>query len=300
MLRTIQSFALDRLANEGIEADVRRRHAEAYLALATQVSHRLNTSRHSEWLDRMAPEQANLRAAVRWSIDAGEGVLALRLTAALWRFWQAFGQVADGRQLAEEALAMPEAPTSGSDRAWALAAAGSLAYWQADSATARRHYQAQIDVAEAAGDEACIADAYFNFGHVAFSPDSDDEASQLAYIDAAEERYRKLGDERGAARAAWGRGILALSSGQGMLGTGSGEIEEATDLPEEESRGLRTPRRPPVPRDDRGEPRMGRLRRAAMSLRRLDWRSRRSSNPSRCETSGRRRSRCISGCCSAP
>ena len=169
MLRTIQSFALDRLATDGIEADVRRRHAEAYLALATRVSHQLNTSRHSEWLDRMTPEQANLRSAVRWSIDAGEGVLALRLTAALWRFWQAFGQVADGRQLAEEALAMPEAPTSGSDRAWALGAAGSLAYWQADSATARRHYQAQIDVAEAAGDEACIADAYFNFGHVAFS-----------------------------------------------------------------------------------------------------------------------------------
>ena len=104
---------------------------------------------------------------MRWSIDAGEGGLALRLVAALWRFWQAFGQVAEGRELAEQALAMPGAPTSGSDRAWALSAAGSLAYWQADSATARRHYEAQIELAEAAGDEACIADAYFNFGHVA-------------------------------------------------------------------------------------------------------------------------------------
>jgi tetratricopeptide (TPR) repeat protein len=228
VLRTIQSFALDRLAHDGIEADVRRRHAQAYLDLATQVSHQLNTSRHGEWLDRMAPEQANLRAAVRWSIDAGEGVLALRLTAALWRFWQAFGQVADGRRLAEEALAMPQAPTSGSDRAWATGAAGSLAYWQADSATARRHYQTQIDLAEAAGDEACIADAYFNYGHVAFSPDADGRV-QLAYIDASEERYRKLGDERGAARAAWGRGILALSRGQGMLAIDSGAMEEAMD-----------------------------------------------------------------------
>jgi len=229
MLRTIQSFCLDRLAADGIEADVRRRHAETYLALAAQVSHQLNTSRHNEWLDRMTPEQDNLRSATRWSIDAGEGVLALRLTASLWRFWHAFGQVADGRRLAEEALAMPDAPTSGSDRAWALAAAGSLAYWQADSATARRHYRAQIDVAEAADDEACIADAYFNYGHVAFSPDSD-AGVQLAYIDAAEERYRKLGDESGAARAAWGRGILALSRGQGMLGIDSGAIEEAMDL----------------------------------------------------------------------
>ena len=37
MLRTIQSFALNRLAADGLETDVRRRHAEAYLALATQA-----------------------------------------------------------------------------------------------------------------------------------------------------------------------------------------------------------------------------------------------------------------------
>jgi predicted ATPase/class 3 adenylate cyclase len=228
MLRTIQSFALDRLARDGAEAGVRRRHAEAYLALATKLSDQQNTSRHGEWLDRMTPEQANLRSALRWSIDAGEAVLALRLTAALWRFWQASGQVADGRQLAEEALAMPGAPTSGSDRAWALSAAGSLAYWQADSATAHRHYKTQIELAEAVGDEACVADGYFNFGHVAFL-ETADEAEQTAYIDAAEERYRRLGDERGAARAGWGRGILSISSG-GIRGVDSDRLTEASDF----------------------------------------------------------------------
>lgn len=220
LLRTIQSFALDRLAAAGQETDGRRRHAEAFLALATHVSHQLNTSRHGEWLDRMTPEQANLRSAIRWSIDAGEGILALRLVAALWRFWQAFGQVAEGRELAEQVLAMPEAPTSGSDRAWALSAAGSLAYWQADSAAARRHYEAQIEVAKAAGDEACVADGYFNMGHVSFI-EEDDEAIQMAYIDDVVKRYRDLGDERGAARAAWARGVVAL---------GNGHIEGAADF----------------------------------------------------------------------
>jgi predicted ATPase/class 3 adenylate cyclase len=212
MLRTIQSFALDRLAADGIESDVRRRHAEAYLALATQASPYFRTSRNNEWLDRMTPERANLRSAARWSIDAGEGVLAVRLTSVLWRLWHAFGQVVDGRELAEEALAMPEAPASGSDLAWALGAAGSLAYWQADSATARLRYEAQIAVAEAAGDEACIADAYFNFGHVAFV-EGDPVTLQMAYVDAVVERYRRLGDERGAARAAWARGIIAMGNG---------------------------------------------------------------------------------------
>ena len=168
----------------------------------------------------MTPEQANLRSAMRWSIDAGEGVLALRLVAALWRFWQAFGQVAEGRELAEQVLAMPGAPTGGSDRAWALSAAGSLAYWQADSAAARGHYEAQIEVAKAAGDEACVADGYFNMGHVSFV-DEEDEAIQMAYIDDVVKRYRDLGDERGAARAAWARGVVAL---------GNGHIEGAADF----------------------------------------------------------------------
>ncbi len=213
MLRTIQSFALDRLAADGIETDIRRRHAEAYLPLAREASRHLRTSRNNEWLDRVTPEQANLRSAVRWSIDAGEGSLALRLTGAMWRLWHAFGQVSDGRELAEQALAMPNAPASGTDRAWAMAAAGSLAYWQANSATARIRYQAQIDLAEAAGDEACIADAYFNFGHVALV-EGDPIEVRIAFIDSAVERYRHLGDERGAARAAWGRAIIAMSSGQ--------------------------------------------------------------------------------------
>ena len=181
MLRTIQSFALDRLAAAGLETDVRRSHADAFLTLARNVSTQLNTSRHGEWLDRVAPEQANLRSAMRWSIDAGEGVLALRLAAALWRFWQAFGQVADGRELAEQALAMPCSPAGGSDRAWALSAAGSLAYWQADQVAARGHYEAQTQVAEAAGDEACVADAYFNMGHVLFAEEGDQPTRDELY-----------------------------------------------------------------------------------------------------------------------
>ena len=212
MLRTIQSFALDRLAADGFESEVRRRHAETYLALAVRAGRHLGTSRNSEWLDRVAPERANLRSAIRWTIDAGEGALALRLTGVLWRFWHAFGQVSDGRALAEQALAMPEAPASGSDRAWAMAAAGSLAYWQADPATARLRYQSQIELAEAAGDDACIADAYFNFGHVAFI-DGDPVETRMDFIDTAVERYRRLGDERGAARAAWTRGIVAMGHG---------------------------------------------------------------------------------------
>lgn len=213
MLRTIQSFALDRLAAGGRESEVRRRHAEAFASFgATSHSH-LNTSRHAATLDRVEPDLPNLRAADRWAIEAGEGDLALRLVADQWRFWNGFGLMQEGRILTETVLAMPSASAPSSARAWAAAAAGSLAYWQADTAMARVWYEEQVQTARAIGDERCLADALFSMGHVAFIAD-DDEATQLAYIDDVIARFRDLGDERSEIRAAWSRGVLALGNGR--------------------------------------------------------------------------------------
>jgi predicted ATPase/class 3 adenylate cyclase len=220
LLRTIQSFALARLAASGQEAEVRRRHAEAYAALGAACHVHLNTSRHAEMLDRIGPEIANLRAADRWAIEAGEADLALRLVADQWRFWHGLGLMTEGRRLTEAALAMPSAASLGIQRARAAAAAGSLAYWQADTEAARHWYEEQLRLARASHDEAQIADALFNMGHVAFI-DRDDEAVQQGYMDEVLARYRDLGDERAAARAAWSRGILAL---------GAGRVEEAMPI----------------------------------------------------------------------
>jgi predicted ATPase/class 3 adenylate cyclase len=212
MLRTIGSFALGRLVADGREQATRRRHAEAYIALLTQALPHLNTSRHATWVDRVAPDEANLRSAIRWAIDAGEGDLALRLTGVLWRFWHAFGLVAEGRALAERALAMPEAPVSGPARAWAEAAAGNLAYWQADHAAARTHYERQIELAEGAGDEAGVADGWFNVSHVLFlAGEPVDE--QRRFQEGVVARYRDLGDDWGLARAEWSFAVIAMSKG---------------------------------------------------------------------------------------
>ena len=99
LLRTIQTFALDRLVGDGDETEIRRRHAEAYRALVSACERHLNTSRHAEMLDRIDPEIPNIRSAMRWTIDAGAGELALRLAGGLWRFWHASGLLDEGRRL---------------------------------------------------------------------------------------------------------------------------------------------------------------------------------------------------------
>jgi predicted ATPase/class 3 adenylate cyclase len=213
LLRTIRAFALGRLAASGHESDVRRRHADAYVSLLREALPHLNTSRHASWIDRVAPDQANLRAAARWTIDSGEGDLALQLTGVLWRFWHAFGALDEGRVLAERALAIPEAPTTGSTRAWAEAAAGNLAYWQADHPVARHHYERQIELAQAADDKVAETDGWFNLGHVLFIG-NEAQAPEREFTDEVIGRYRELGDAWGEARAEWSFAVIAMTEGK--------------------------------------------------------------------------------------
>ena len=58
----------------GRETEVRRRACRGLpRPRRTRSSRTSGTSQHGEWIDRIAPDQANLRAATRWAIDTGAG-----------------------------------------------------------------------------------------------------------------------------------------------------------------------------------------------------------------------------------
>ncbi len=237
LLRTIQSFALTELAASGEESDARRRHALAYLALAEEAAPDLAASQ-GMWLDRLAIDDANLRSAMRWSIQAGDAPTALRFGAALWRFWQIDGHLAEGHDLMDAALAVPGAEAPTRERLAALAAAGGVAYWQADSGTARRYYEDQLDLARTLSDRPAEADALFNVAHTQFS-EGDGAAAMTTMVQAATV-YEELGDRRGLARIEWARGTLLMARGAPQAAL---EIFEATlirleELGDEPYRGM--------------------------------------------------------------
>jgi predicted ATPase/class 3 adenylate cyclase len=213
MLTTIQAFALGRLSTSGREDIVRRRHALAYLDLAEQAAAGFQGPELGLWLDRLAIDHANLHAATRWSIASGEVDLALRLVAALWRFWQADGHLNEGRELAESALAMPGTDDASVSLMWATGAGGSLAYWQADPHVAAARYQRQLELAKALDHDPGIADATFNLAHIPIVLGGD-PATKERLLREARGRYVELGDESGVARVDWGLANLAMDAGR--------------------------------------------------------------------------------------
>ena len=216
LLRTVGDVALARLRASGRESEVRGRHARAYLALVEEAGRQHATIHQPVWMRRLAEDDAQLRTAIRWSIDAGEVEVALGLAGSLWRYWQTHGRLSEGRELLAAALAMPGAEAPSTARLWAVAAAGNIAYWQAEAATAREWYLEQEQLAKALGDEAGLADAVFNLAHVGFLIDGD-TAFLREMATEAERRYRELGDERGLARARWAFPTILLQEGKADL-----------------------------------------------------------------------------------
>jgi predicted ATPase len=86
MLETVHEYATERLEESGEAEQLRRAHAEHFLALAQEANPELKGPDQLEWLRRLETEHDNMRAALGWSLKRAETDLALGLAGALWWF----------------------------------------------------------------------------------------------------------------------------------------------------------------------------------------------------------------------
>jgi len=86
MLETIRVFAAERLAARPDAAELGRRHAGYYRALAEQADRPLRRAGQGEWLERLDAEAGNLAGAVRWYLAHDRGPLP-HLFRVLYLFW---------------------------------------------------------------------------------------------------------------------------------------------------------------------------------------------------------------------
>lgn len=88
---------------------LQRRHRDYFAGLARRARPMLRRREQVEWLDLLDANSDNLRAALAWSIDAGDVDVALRLVADLGWFWEIRGHWDEGKRWATRALDAAEA-----------------------------------------------------------------------------------------------------------------------------------------------------------------------------------------------
>jgi len=103
MLETVREFVAERLAARPDAAEVGRRHAGYYRALAEQADRPLRGPDRNQWLDRLQAETGNLAAAVRWYLAHDPGPLP-HLFRVLWPFWSRWDLERQARPWVEQLL----------------------------------------------------------------------------------------------------------------------------------------------------------------------------------------------------
>jgi predicted ATPase/class 3 adenylate cyclase len=130
MLETIREFAAEQLGPDARE-ELLRRLTKYVVALADAGMAALHTAEESAVSAQLAPDYANVRAAVTHALAAGQAENVAFVLGGLYPFLISHGQLADARDWADRTLALRDA-LSPAGLAEALVAGGELARFAGD------------------------------------------------------------------------------------------------------------------------------------------------------------------------
>jgi predicted ATPase/class 3 adenylate cyclase len=250
MLETVREDAVARTAELGTLEELRRRHAECFVELATAAENELEGPNQGLWLERLELELDNLRAALDWCFTSGRVEDGLRCAASLHRFWRGRGHVSEGRRwlslglglgddvsplvraralwtaahqadaqsdweaaipLLEEALALFRESGQGREASFALSELGFIALIQGDRKRAQQLCEEALSLARELEDPRAMSAALNNLGEVCSAMDEHEQA--LACHDEAVALRRRLGNPELVSASTYSLGVAAFWSG---------------------------------------------------------------------------------------
>jgi len=224
MLETIREYAEERLAERLDSEDLPRRHAERLFETAHRAGGSFWQTDDPELLAAMTEEDANIRAALDWSLGT-DPALAASLAANLTRYWFVRGAYREGALWCDAAVAAIEGvPTH--DRARVLVGASEFARFQHDYPRAISLKKEAIRLFREAGDEDLLAATMKDLGEIAMMQGDWKRAESL--IDESLAISRRLGKNSAIAHSLHGRGELELARGDWPRATAA--LEEALEL----------------------------------------------------------------------
>lgn len=213
MLDTVHAYAQKHLAESGEEDAWRQRHATVVLAWVEEGERHYCADGQDDWFSRLERDHDNIRAAIRWAIDQEDGVLAVRLGAALWPFWWSRGYLAEAETWLGQMLALEnEEHAPRVARAKALLGACWIALAAAKYEQAVALAKESVSRYQVLGDESgfiraleTLGFAHLEAGHL--------EPAEVAFQECLE-RSQKNQDDRRRAIALNALGQVALARGE--------------------------------------------------------------------------------------
>jgi tetratricopeptide (TPR) repeat protein len=209
LLETIRAFALEHAVEDPDLGDVRDRHAAFFLGLAEEAEPFFLGPSQTEWLDRLAEEEDNLRAAHEWFLEQAPG-LCLRLGAATRWLWRRRGRFSAGLDLGRKALAADTNPTLVRGRL--LTGVVTLELHIGDNESARKHIDESVRILRESEDPAGLAEALAVSADVRIMGYSD-VAGALQLGEESVRVARTAGDRRTLGTALHDLGWALLTSG---------------------------------------------------------------------------------------
>jgi predicted ATPase/DNA-binding XRE family transcriptional regulator len=216
LLQTLRQYGREQLLAIGDADALHDQHAAHFLALAEHTESAQSQLDASGWTDRLAPEQADLDAALEWFVGQVDTDQALRLASVLWHLWDVHAFFTEGRRRIATLLALPgaDAPTLG--RARVLNGAGVLALSQHDVPSARGLLRESLALYQLHQDDRGVAWVLIHLSWLCL--DIARRKAARRFLRDALSRCERLDEQHGIARCqnllgylAWGEGDLSTS-----------------------------------------------------------------------------------------
>ncbi|HET7272216.1 MAG TPA: hypothetical protein VFI90_14185, partial [Rubrobacter sp.] len=201
MLEPIRQYAHEKLQESGEAEDVRKRHAAFYLALMEEAGPALKGHAQPIWLGQFEAELGNLRVALSWSVERGEGQKVADAAWTSWTYWWLSGHLSEGRHWMEEALASePGMPAT--YRARLLTLGATLGQALGDFEASRQRNDESMELFRELGDTDGLYFATGTAGLIALGQGKPEEA--LSLMEGSGERRLELFGDRWASSAMFG------------------------------------------------------------------------------------------------
>lgn len=213
LLEPIRQYGWARLTEHEQAEAIQRRYACYFLKLVKVAEPKLMSGERGPWLERLAMDEDNIRAALAWTrsrTDTEDVELGLYLTGALLWFWVFRGEVSEGLEWAEALLSRGHEAAHAA-RASALHTAGELAWLLGQSAQARTRLEESAALYRAIGDKRGLAYTLQVLPLLLDQPTAGAAATESLML------FEEVGDAWGAAHATMTLSMLSSGGDDGHV-----------------------------------------------------------------------------------